>query len=65
MDANKYKVAKITAINKFVLQVNHLLGKIQRPVHPNNTGQPVLIETRGATVTGCAPVVSFCFKGIY
>ena len=21
--------------------------------------------TRGATVTGCAPVVSFCYKGLY
>ena len=27
--------------------------------------QIVCTETRGATVTGCAPVVSFCCKGLY
>ena len=25
----------------------------------------ILDTTRGATVTGCAPVVSFCCKGLY
>ena len=24
-----------------------------------------VLKTRGATVTGCAPVVSFCCKGLY
>ena len=30
-------------------------------IHGNNAD----IVTRGATVTGCAPVVSFCCKGLY
>ena len=25
----------------------------------------IVEKTRGATVTGCAPVVSFCCKGLY
>ena len=49
-----------------LLQWHILILPLQyKPVKSGLAWDQLGFHTRGATVTGCAPVVSFCCKGLY
>ena len=67
-------MANVKKIQKYVkghgqghmFKIYGTAGKIlPQGTHMPNMKALSLRITRGATVTGCAPVVSFCCKGLY